>query len=430
MGISILILLFLLLLNGVFAMSELAMMTSRQSRLQQSAAEGSKGAAAALALASHPTRFLSIVQMGITLVGILAGAIGERAFAIRLEEVIAGVPALAPYGDSIALGLVVIVITYVSLVLGELVPKRLALTYPELIASTISRPLTILSRIGAWPVRLLTWSTEAVIKILRVKPIEGDDVSEEDVRALMARAASNGVFTRQEHALFNRLLRVGDFTVRDLMVPRREIVWVEESARPEDLRALLAMNPYSHFPVCRGGLDHLLGAVHIKDLIAYGLLAGADFPITAVAQKPLLVSPATPALRLLDQFKAARVHIALVVDKHNAIQGLLTLNDVVSALVGNVSRRNEESTPRAIRRADGSWLIDGRLPMAELLATLGLTPDETTEGIRTAAGLVLTQLGRPPKEAEHVAWRGWDLEVVDMDGAEVDQILATQAATE
>jgi len=428
MLIAIAILAFLLFLNGIFAMSELAMMTARQSRLQQAAAAGSKGAAAALALARDPTRFLSTVQVGITLIGILAGAYGEKAISTTIEAQIARVPALEPYSDTIALVVVVLVITYASLVIGELVPKRVALAFPELIASTISRPLALMSVVGAWPVKVLTASTEAVLKVLQIKPREGDDVSQEDVRSLVARAASTGVFTGQEHALFNRLLRVGDFTVRDLMVPRTEIVWIEETTAPDALRVLIGTSPYSHFPVCQRSLDRLVGVVHIKDLIAYGLLAGADFKVTAVTHTPLFVPESLPALKLLDQFKSTRVHIAFVVDEYGATLGLLTLNDVVGALVGDVSRRGEEPAPHATRRGDGSWLMDGRLPLGEVLSTLGLPDDAAADvlDVSTVAGLVLTLLGHIPRKGEHVRWQGWRLEVVDMDGTRIDQILAEQ----
>lgn len=429
MLIAIAILALLLLLNGIFAMSELAMMTARQSRLQQAAAAGSKGAAAALALAREPTRFLSTVQVGITLIGILAGAFGEKAISTRVEGWVSRVPALEPYSDTIALVIVVLSITYFSLVLGELVPKRLALAFPELIATTIARPLTLISVVGAWPVWVLTVSTEAVLTLLRIKPRKGDDVSQEDVQSLVARAASTGVFTPQEHALFQRTMRVGDLTVHDLMVPRSEIVWIEEATRPDALRVLIGTSPYSHFPVCQGSLDKLVGVVHIKDLIAYGLLAGAEFNVTTVAHRPLFVPESMPALKLLDQFTSSKVHIAFVVDEHGGTLGLLTLNDVVGALVGDMSRRGEQPAPHATRREDGSWLLDGRLRVDEAASTLGLPAAfaDNRPDVSTVAGLVLAQLGHIPVEGEHIEWHGWRIEVVDMDGTRIDQLLASPA---
>ena len=426
---TIIVLVVLLLLNAVFAMSELAMMTARQSRLQKSASSGSRGAATALKLIREPTRFLSTVQIGITLIGVLAGAFGEKELSTAVQAWIERVPVLEPYSDTIALITVVLLITYFSLVLGELVPKRLALAYPETVSTIISRPLTAISFIAAAPVKLLTYSTEAILTLLRVRLTSVDDVSEEDVRSLVSRAATTGVFTPQEHSLFQRTMRAGDLVVRDLMVPRSEIIWIDENTPADHLRALIGTSPYSHFPVCRGDLDHLVGVVHIKDLISYGLLAGADFKVSVVAHTPLFVPETMPALKLLDQFKATKIHIAFVVDEHGGTMGLLTLNDVIASLVGDIGRHGEPSTPRATRRADGSWLFDGRLPVLDVLSTLVLPADAAEElpSISTAAGLALHLLGRVPTEGEHADWRGWRFEVVDMDGTRIDQILVTRS---
>jgi putative hemolysin len=415
----------LLVLNGVFAMAELAMMTSRHSRLQQAAAGGGKGAAAALALARQPTKFLSTVQVGITLIGILAGAFGEKALSSRLQPVLGKVPALEPYAGTISLVVVVLVITYCSLVIGELVPKRIALAHPEAIASTISRPLHLLSMIAAWPVKVLSLSTDALLKVLRIKPREGDDVSAEDVKALMSRAASTGVFTPQELKLFQRTMLAGDLVVRDLMVPRKDVIWIDEKESMDDVRVLVGTSPHSHFPVCRGDIDKLVGVVHIKDLISYGLLAGKDFKVGAVAHKPLFVPETMPALRLLDQFQQTKNHIAFVVDEYGGVLGMLTLNDVTAAVVGDISRKGDASTPTMVRRGERSWLVDGRLALHELVIGLNL-PTRTEEelpDVSTVAGLVTTVLGHIPFEGERLEWQGYRIEVVDMDGTRVDKLL-------
>jgi len=431
MLIAISVLVVLVLLNGVLAMAELAMMTSRRSRLQHSAARGHKGAARALFLASDPTRFLSTVQVGITMIGILTGAFAENAISNEVQSLVERIPWLAEYSDGVTLVLVVLVLTYASLVLGELVPKRLALAYPEVIASSIAWPLHILSFMTAWPVRVLSLSTNFILRILRVPSFSADDVSEEDVRAIVARAASTGVFTPQEHALIKRTMRVGDLTVRDLMVPRSDIMWIEESTPVEELRSLIGTSPFSHFPVCRGGLDAIIGVVHIKDLITYGILKGQDFPISDVAHHPLFVPESMPALRLMDEFRRTKIHIAFVVDEHGGMQGLLTLNDLISALVGDVGRRGEEPRPAALRRDDGSWLFDGRLPLEDALTALSIDRDDLDESIdaSTIAGLLLSILGRIPAEGESVEWRHWRLEVVDMDESRIDKILATRLPT-
>lgn len=426
MLIAALILGVLLVLNGVFAMSELAMMTSRHSRLQQSALAGSKGAATALALAREPTKFLSTVQVGITLIGILAGAFGENAISGKLEAWVAQVAVLEPYADTISLAIVVLLITYFSLVVGELVPKRIALAYPEAIASAIARPLNMLSKIAAWPVKVLTGSTEGLLALLRIKARQGDDVSEEDVKALMARAAGTGVFTPQELKLFQRTMRAGDLIVRDLMVPRKDIIWIDEDESIDAVRVLVGTSPHSHFPVCKDNLDHVVGVVHVKDLIAYGLLAGTDFKVTAVVHVPLFVPESMPALRLLDQFQQTRNHFAFVVDEYGGTLGMLTLNDVTRAIVGDVTRKGDSAAPSIVRRSDGSWLVDGRLPLHELVGVLHV-PTEVEEAlpdVSTVGGLVTTTLGHIPVEGEKIAWAGYEIEVIDMDGVRIDKVMA------
>jgi putative hemolysin len=425
------ILLILFALNGVFAMAELAMMTSRQGRLQQAANKGDRGAAAALTLAREPTRFLSTVQVGITLIGILAGAFGEKSISGKLREQINEIPSLAPYSEEISLVLVVLFITYFSLVVGELVPKRLALAYPETIASLISRPLSLLSKIAAFPVKVLTLSTEGVLKLLRVKPREGDDISEDDVKALMARAATTGIFDPLEHKLFQRVFRVGDLTVSSLMVPRADVIWIGEDEPIDGIRVLVGTSPHSHFPVCRGSPDHIVGVVHVKDLIAYGLLAGTNFKVTAVAQPPVFVPDTMPALKLLDQFQRTKAHIAFVVDEYGGTQGLITLNDVVRAVIGDIPRRAEASPPGAQRRSDGSWLLDGSLPLHEMVVNLEIEPEAEAElpDVNTVAGLVLAELAHIPIPGEKVTWHGITLEVMDMDGTRIDKVLAVRSKT-
>jgi putative hemolysin len=433
MTFAVLVLAGLLLLNAVFAMSELAMMTSRQSRLQHAAHRGSRGAATALGLAREPTRFLSTVQVGITLIGIFAGAFGETAFSDPLREWLRGYPSVAPWADAIALTAVVLLITYFSLVFGELVPKRIALAHPEAIASLIAPPLQFLSVVAALPIRLLSASTDAVLRLLRIRQRTTDDVSEEDVKSLVARAASTGVFDPEEHALFQRAFRIGDLKAKSLMVPRADVVWIDESMELDDVRVLLGTSPYSHFPVCRGSFDELVGVVHIKDLIAYGLLAGREFKVASVAQQPLYVPEMSPALKLLELFQAKRTHIAFVVDEYGALQGIVTLNDVVSALVGDVSRQGEDRPPQATRRADGSWIVDARMPLHDLMPTLGLVvrdDDEELSAAATVAGFVMARIGRIPKTGETVEWNGFRFEVIDMDGQRVDAVLVVPPAAQ
>ncbi|MBU3682697.1 MAG: HlyC/CorC family transporter [Phycisphaerales bacterium] len=427
MTATLVILGLLLALNAMLAASELAMMTSRPSRLQQMADRGNVGARKAIEMSREPTRLLSTVQVGITLVAVFQGAYGERQLTGPIAEWVKGFEPLEHYSEGIALAIVVALLTYCSLVFGELVPKRVALAYPERVATLIAPFLWIVSTVAAWPVRLLSASTDGLLRLMRIRQ-RPDEVNEEDVKAIVARAASTGVFDPIEHRIFERALRVGDMTAKSLMVPRSQITWIDESMPAEDVRILIGTAPFSHFPVCGGTIDRLRGVVHVKDLISYGLLAGSDFKVSAVMQPPAYVPDTMPALKLLELFQAKRTRIAFVVDEHGGLEGLATANDVIQAILGDLSRGGEDEQPAAVRRDDGSWLIDGRLPLPDVLATLGIgrdAPDELPE-VATAAGLVTALLGDLPATGDHVDWHGWRFEVVDLDGRRVDKVLVSR----
>jgi putative hemolysin len=430
---AVVVLMVLLLLNGVFAMSELALMTSRPSRLAERARRGDRGAAAAIRLAEHPTRFLSTVQIGITLIGILAGAYGEKAISGHVRAWVARSPVLEPYSDLIALTVVVLGITYFSLVMGELVPKRLALAFPERMSSLIAPALLVLSRLAVLPAMMLTWSTEMVLRVLRVRPTAGDDVSEEDVASLVNRAASLGVLTKQEHALVRRTMRTDDLCASDLMTPRQDIVGLKAGMDAAEVRERVVGSPHNQFPVYGESMDDVVGFVSVKTLIARGYLGGnGGTPqlLNRIASKPLFVPETCRALLLLERFREADRPVAIVVDEYGGTSGLVTVTDVVRSIVGDLSRADVMARPRAVRREDGSWLIDGRMPVEEAARTVGIDPDaaEGAPEARTVAGLVVTLLGRIPTPSESVRWAGWRFEVVDMDGTRVDQVLAMPEA--
>jgi len=417
----------LLAINAMLAASELAMMTSRASRLQQMAGRGNVGARKALELSRDPTRLLSTVQVGITLVAVLQGAFGERELAHPLAEWLRQHEAVAPYANAIALATVVALLTYLSLVFGELIPKRVAMAYPESVAALIAPVLWVMSSAAAWPVKFLSASTDGMLRVLRLRQ-KADEVNEEDVRAIVARATSSGVFDPIEHRIFERALRVGDMTAKSLMVPRAQVTWIDESMAADDVRVLIGTAPFSHFPVCAGSIDRLRGVVHVKDLISYGLLAGSDFKASAVMQPPVYVPDTIPALRLLELFQSQRTRIAFVVDEHGGLEGLVTANDVIQAILGDLSRGGEDEKPAAVHRDDGSWLMDGRLPLPDVLATLGLPTDAADElpDVATAAGLFTALYGDLPAVGDHVAWHGWRLEVVDLDGRRIDKLLVSR----
>ena len=431
---ALVVLVVLLLLNGVFAMSELALMTSRPSRLAERARRGDRGAAAALRLAEHPTRFLSTVQIGITLIGILAGAYGEKAISGRVQAWVARSPTLEPYSDLIALTLVVLGITYFSLVLGELVPKRLALAFPERMSSLIAPSLVVLSKITVLPSLVLSRSTEAVLRLMRVRPAEGDDVSQEDVASLVNRAASIGVLTEQEHALVRRTMLTDDLSASDLMTPRQDVVWLKDGMDAAELRETVVGSAHNQFPVYDESVDDVVGFVSVKALIKNGYLDGAGgvpARLGAVATKPLFVPETCGALLLLERFRESDRAVAIVVDEYGGTSGLVTVTDVVRSIVGEMSKDEMTSRPRAFRRVDGSWLIDGRMRLEEVSRTLGIDPEtvESPPESRTLAGAVVALLGRIPTPSESVCWAGWRFEVVDMDGTRVDQVLATRDAS-
>lgn len=425
-AVEILFIILLLIANGVFAMSEIAVVSSRRARLQQRA-ERDAGARAALDLANAPDRFLSTVQIGITLIGILAGAFGGATIAEHLVGYFERIPAIARYSGAISLGLVVLVITYFSLVVGELVPKRLGLNNPEKIAARIARPMQFLSRL-AWPaVRALSASSNFLLRLLKAKPSDEPPITEEEVKLLIDQGTEAGVFEETEHDLVDNIFRLADQRVPALMTPRLDIVWLDIEAPIEETRQRISNSPYSRMPVCQGALDNILGMVKAKDLLSK-VLAGEPFDLRAALRQPLYVPETRTALQLLELFKGSATHIAMVVDEHGAIEGLVTMNDVLEAIVGDLPAPSGEVESYAVQRDDGSWLMDGRIPISEFkeLFSLDKLPREEDGGYHTLAGFIITYLGRLPSASDHFVWEGLKIEVVDMDRRRVDKVLVSR----
>jgi putative hemolysin len=426
LSLEILILLLLVLTNGVFAMAEIAMLAARRTRLEQRAAAGDRGARVALDLLRTPSRFISTVQVGITLVGILAGAFGGATLAQPLAAWLATVPVLAPYAQATALGLVVVAITVLSLVLGELVPKRVALAAPERLAAALAPAMRGLAAVAAPVVHVLSALTELVARLLRVPAVAEPPVTEEEVRLLIARGAEAGVFHPGERRLVERVFRLADRRVSAIMTPRTEIVWLDVDDAPEDVRRKVTSSRYSAYPVAEGTLDRVVGIVQARDLLVH-LMAGRPIDLRALAQRPLFVPETAPALSVLDQFRQAGTHTALLIDEYGGLQGLVTSDDILEAIVGEIPEAGEAAMPSVVRRPDGSWLVDGMLPADEFKALLGLEalPAEG-EGYETVGGLVMTVLDRIPSTGDRVLLPGWRVEVVDMDGHRVDKVLVTR----
>jgi putative hemolysin len=425
-ALQLLFILGLLLANGVFAMAEIAVVSSRRARLQQLAEAGNAGAARALALVRAPNRFLSTVQVGITLVGVLAGAYGGATIARELAPVVARVDALAPWSESIAFVSVVSAITFPSLVIGELVPKRLGLTSPERIASVLAGPMDNLARAAGPAVHLLERSTDAVLRLFRVgEPVESP-VTEEEIALLIRQGAQTGIFAQAEQHLLERALRLAEVRAVTLMTPRPKIAWIDLHATPEAVRATVREKRHSRYPVGDGSLDRCVGVVDMRDLWA-ALDNEAPTPVENLLRRPLMVPETTSALNLLEQFRVSGVHLALVLDEYGAIEGVVTVNDVLEVIVGDLPAQGDTEHDAMVQRADGSWLVDATVSVEDCRERLGLPADPSTRdrGYHTMSGFVATTLGRIPRPGEIVTSRGVRVEVVDMDGHRVDKVLVS-----
>ncbi|GAA4404980.1 hemolysin family protein [Quisquiliibacterium transsilvanicum] len=423
---EVLILLGLILLNGLFAMSEIALVTARKARLQKLVDEGDSGAAAALALGEDPNRFLSTIQIGITSIGILNGIVGEAALAAPFADWMETLGASQPWSDYAATGLVVVVVTYVSIVIGELVPKRLGQFSPEGIARIVARPMALLSVATRPFVRLLSVSTELLLKVLGAKGASGPSVTEEEIHAMLAEGSQSGVIEHSEHAMVRNVFRLDDRQISSLMVPRPDIVSLDISDPLEENLAKIAGTVHSRFPVCRDGLDEVLGFIHTKQLLARSL-TGQPFDLSEGLQPALFVPETLSGMELLENFRTSDAHIALVIDEYGEIQGLITLQDLLEAITGEFGAPDDENS-WAVQREDGSWLLDGLIPVPELKDRLELrtVPEEERARYQALSGMLMLMLGRMPQVGDIVVWENWRFEIVDMDGKRIDRVLASE----
>lgn len=422
--IEIIIIILLIILNGVFAMSETAFVSARRVRLQQRANEGDAKARAALELANSPNRLLSTVQLGITLIGILAGAFGGATVAEAVAVYIRAIPLLAPYSYAIALTVIVICITYLSLVIGELVPKRIALNNPERVAVVMVAPMHVLSTIASPFIHLLSLSTEGILRLIGMRPSGEPPITEEEINVLIEEGTQIGTFEAAEQDMVERIFRLGDRRVSALMTHRPDVVWLDPDDTPQRISQVIRESNYSRFPVCHESLDNVLGMVHVKDLLLQ-CMAGQPFDLQAVLQEPLYVIESTSTLKVLELFKRTGTPAALVIQEYGDIQGLITLNDILEAIVGDISSREDLDNPQAVQREDGSWLFDGMLPIDEFKDILHIRalPEEERGKYETLGGFMLMQLGRVPNAADHFEWDRFRFEVVDMDGRRIDKVL-------
>lgn len=421
---EILIIFVLLLANGVFAMAEIAVVSSRKARLKGLADEGSEKARAALALALEPNNFLSTVQIGITLVGILAGTFGGATLSEKLSTWVAGFPLFAPYASFIGIFVVVGAITYFSLIIGELVPKRVALSNPEGRAMLIAKPMTGLSKLTSPAVWFLTISTNLVLKVFGLGKEVDAPPSEEEVTHMIEQGTTAGVFHKAERAMVEGVLRLDERPVTEIMTRRTKIVWINVADTEEVNWRKIVSSGHSHFPVYEGTRDQVIGLVSVKALWA-NAAAGLPNSVRNHLTTPLIVPQTVHGVQLLESFKKSGKHLALVTDEFGSVQGLVTLIDVMEAIVGDLPEPGDRLSPGAVQREDGSWLVDGGMPVDELRSRFQLPPlpGEDDEDYETLGGFMLDRFGHIPRASEYFNCHGWRFEVVDMDRHRIDKVL-------
>jgi len=424
---EILILAALILLNGAFAMSEIALIAARRLRLARLAEEGDRSAAMAIKLGEEPTRFLSTVQIGITSIGILNGMVGEAALADPFALWLQSLGYEQQSSEIAATVLVVLVITYVSIVVGELVPKRVGQMDPERIARLVARPmnaLAIASRPFVW---LLMRSTKLLLRLLGARDRGAQGVTEEEIHAMLEEGSESGIIEKSEHEMVRNVFRLDDRQLGTLMVPRADIVWLDITRPLEENLARMAESEHSRFPVCRGGLGEIAGIISSKQLFNQ-TLKGARADLTYQLQPVVYVPESLTGMELLDQFRVSSTHMVFVIDEYGEVQGMVTLHDVMEAVTGEFKPRHIEDA-WAVQREDGSWLLDGLIPIPELKDRLELksVPEEERGRYHTLSGMVMWLLGRLPRTGDIVTWEEWRLEVVDLDGKRIDKVLASLA---
>jgi putative hemolysin len=418
---------FLIVLNALFAMSEMALTASRKARLQVMVEAGESGAQAAMDLHDNPTKFLSVVQIGITSIGVLNGIVGDAAFSAPFAHWLHAQFGITDRAADIsATAMVVIVITFLTIIFGELVPKRIGQTYPEGVARIVSRPMEWLSIIGRPFVKLLTFSTNATLRLVGIKDGPGRSVTEEEIKASLEEGLDAGVIEAQEHQMVRNVFRLDDRQVGSMMIPRAEIVWLDAAGSAEDVLKAIADEEHSRYPVCRNGLDDVLGIISAQTLLQQ-VIQGRPLMLTTGLQPSVFVPETLSGMELLEHFRASSAQLVFVVDEYGEVQGMITVRDVLEAITGEFTTPSDGDS-WAVQRHDGSWLLDGLIPVPELKDRLELKdlPEEDRGRYNTLAGMVMLLLGRLPHTGDSADWSGWRFEVVDLDGKRVDKVLASR----
>lgn len=420
---EILIILFLILLNGIFSMSEIALISARKNRLETAAKKGNKNAKAALDLANSPNEFLSTVQIGITLIGILTGIYSGDKITTDVQNFVATFEALNPYANSIAVGIVVVVLTFFSLVLGELLPKRIGLNYPEAIAKAVALPMKIVSTVTMPFIWLLTTSTDFLLKMLQIKPTADGKVTEEEIKAIIKEGTEVGEVQEIEQDIVERVFHIGDRKVNSLMTHRSDIVYLSLEDTKEEIKTKVINELHSVYPVCEDNLDNVIGLVLLKDLFVS--FESGTFDLKSITRDAVYLIEQTSAYKALENFKTSKMHYAFVVDEHAIFQGVITLNDILEALVGDASDFDEDEY-KLVANEDGTWLVDGQYSLHDFLTFFDLDELINDYEVTTVSGFFITELGNIPNQGDKIIWNKLDLEALAMDGAKIDKVLIKQ----
>lgn len=422
---ELLIILALILINGFFSLSEMAIVSSRKARLQQRADEGHKGALMALETAKNPGRFLSTVQVVITLIGTIAGAFGGATVAEELGAVLLRAGMADEMAGTLSFGLVVLLTAFMSVVIGELVPKNIALSRPEAIAGFVSYPMRFFSVIFLPVVRILSGATELVLRLLGIRHGQEPPVTEEEVKVLIAQGTETGIFDDRERRMFEGVLYLGDKRVTTFMTPRTDIVHLLKDDPPGTQKAeLLDAADYGHLPLVDGDLDHVEGVINVKAVLA-AIARGTFTDLKPFISQPLYVPETLGALDLFTRFKEEACHIAIIVDEYGGVAGLVTMADLAEAIIGEATSNEEADEPGIVRRDDGSYLVDGTVSIDDFCDELGLPRFDLSGEFETVAGFALDRMGSIPRTGDVFIWQGWHIEIVDMDGNRIDKLLVS-----
>lgn len=427
---EIFILVVLILINGLFAMSEIALVTARRARLVKLAEEGDTSAAVAVKLGEDPTRFLSTIQIGITSIGILNGIVGEAALAGPLAEWLQGYGFEQRFSEIGATVLVVVVITYVSIVVGELVPKRIGQINPEGIARLVARPMAMLSIASRPFVFLLSRSTAILLRLMGQRENNGPSVTEEEIHAMLVEGSEAGVIEKNEHDMVRNVFRLDDRQITSLMVPRSEIVWLDVSRPLEENLVIMTESDHARFPICRDGLEDIIGILSARQLLGK-TLRGTEASLTEKLQPAVYVPESLTGMELLNEFRTSGTQVVFVVDEYGEVLGMVTLQDLVESVTGEFTPKNKEDA-WAVQREDGSWLLDGLIPLLEMKDRLEMrsVPEEDKGRYNTLSGMIMLLLGRLARTGDKTTWEGWSFEVVDLDGKRIDKVLASRLPEE